>query len=239
MNVSTSRYGCRAQPNSSPASGWGTLKTHPGTSARLSSSTPGIEEGRNNDGRTDGQHLIFVKMGQYPASRAAHGWLSRQRNAAPCSPMETSLGEQVALQQCWMGSSRGWSCDLSIGSASHLRCRLRATLRTHLHWALRYQSQPDVYRLDLALPWRCAYQAKHVDGRIASSRGGGHPPRRSSRRAQAGRSVWRRLRSVPEAGSSIPLVAGVERQLPETLQAILPRTLQPMKNSILGAFMGA
>ena len=150
-------------------------------------------------------------MEQYPASRAAPGRVSRQRSAAPRSPMETSW-EQAVVQQCRMDPSRGWSCDLSIGSASRLRRRLRAALYTHFQRALRYQPQPDVYRLDLTLSWGCACYAKRMDGRITSSGGRAHPPGRSWRRAHAGTSVRRRLRPVPQAGSSIPLTAGAERQ---------------------------
>jgi hypothetical protein len=191
---------------------------NPGASARLSSSTTSIEERRNGGRtrRTDRQKLIFVEMEQYPASRASHDRDSRQRSATPCSPLETSW-EQAAVQRRWMDPCGGWSRDLSIGSASRLRCRPGATLHAHFQRALRYQPQPDVCRLDLALSWRCAYHAKRVDGRIASSRGRGHPPGRSSRRAHAGASVRGRVRPVPEAGSSIPLVAGVERQLSGTL----------------------
>jgi hypothetical protein len=147
---------------------------------------------------------------QYPASRAAPGRVSRQRSAAPRSPMETSW-EQAVVQQCRMDPSRGWSCDLSIGSASRLRRRLRAALYTHFQRALRYQPQPDVCWLDLALYWRCAYHAKLLDGRVASDRGRDHPPGHSSRRAQAGASIRGRVSSVPEAGSSIPLACGDER----------------------------
>ena len=151
-------------------------------------------------------------MEQYPASRAPHGRDSRQRSVAPCSPMETPR-EQAALQRWWMGPCRGWSRDLGLGSASRLRCRFGAALHTHLHRALRYQPQPYVYRVDLALSRSRACHAKRMDGRIASYRGRGHPPGRSSRRARAGASVRGRLRPVPEAGSSIPLAAGAERQV--------------------------
>ncbi len=145
-----------------------------------------------------------MEMGQCPASRTPHGRDPYQRSAAPFSPMETPW-EQAALQQRWMDPCRGWSCILSSGSASRLRCRLGATLHTHFERALHYQPQPDVCRLDLALSWRCAYHAKRLDGRIPSNRCGAHPPGGASRRAHAGASVRRRLHPVPEAGSSIPL----------------------------------
>ncbi len=148
-------------------------------------------------------------MEQYPASRATHGRVSRQRSATACFPMETPW-EQAALPRRWMDPCGGWSCDLSVGSASRFRCRLGAALHTHYHWSLRHQPQPDVYRMDLALSRSRAHYAKRMDGRITSSGGRRHSPRRSSRRAHAGASVRRRLRPVPQAGSSIPLVAGVQ-----------------------------
>jgi hypothetical protein len=149
-------------------------------------------------------------MGQCPASRASPDRDARLRSAAPCSPMETAW-KQVALQRCWMDPCGGWSCDLSIGSASRLRCEPGTALHTHFHWSLRHQPQPDVCWLDFALCWRCAHHAKHMDGCITSSRGRGYSPGRSARRAQAGASVRGRVPSVPEAGSSIPLAADVQR----------------------------
>ena len=118
--------------------------------------------------------------------------------------METPW-EQAVPQRCRMAPCRGWSRDLSIGSASCLRCRLGAALHTYIQRPLRHQPQPDVCWLDLALSWRCAYYAKRMDGSITFSIGWGHPPGRSSRRAHAGASVRGRVRPVPEAGSSIPL----------------------------------
>ncbi len=150
-------------------------------------------------------------MEQYPASRASHSWDSRRHTAAPCSPLETPW-EQAAPQRCRMAPCRGWSRDLSIGGASRLRCGLGAALHTHFRRALRYQPQPDVCWLDLALCWRCTCHAKRVDGRIISSGGRAHPPGRSWRRAHAEASVWGRVRQVPEAGSSVPLTTSAERQ---------------------------
>jgi hypothetical protein len=154
-------------------------------------------------------------MEQYPASRASHYRDPRQRSATPCSPMETAW-EQATVQWRRMGPSRGWSSDLSIRGASRLRCRLGAALHAHFQRALRHQPQPDVCWLDLALCWRSAYHAKRVDGCITPSSGRAHPPGCPSGRAHAGGSVRRRIRQVPEAGSSIPLGADVHRQLPGT-----------------------
>jgi hypothetical protein len=161
-----------------------------------------------------GQNLTFVEMEQCTASRVSHRRDARQRNATPCSPMETSW-EQVALQQRWMDTYGGWSRDFSIGGASRLRCRLGAARHTRFKRALRHQPQPDV-GLDLALCWRSAHHAKRVDGCIGSSSGRAHSPGRSSRRTYAGGDVRRSVRHVPEAGSSIPLAADVQRQLPGT-----------------------
>ena len=150
-------------------------------------------------------------MEERPASRAARGRVSRQRSASPCSPMETPW-QQVALQWCWMDSCRDWSRALGIGSANRLRCRPGATRHAHFHRSLRHQPQPDVCRVDLTLSRRRACHAKRLDVRIAPSRGMGHPPGRSSRRAQAGANFRGSVPPVQEAGSSIPLAAGAERQ---------------------------
>jgi hypothetical protein len=150
-------------------------------------------------------------MEQYPASRAPHGRDSCQRSAAPYTPMETAW-EQAALQRCRVDPYRGWSRDLSIGGTSRFRCRLRAAVRTHFQRAIRYQPQPDVCGLDLALCWRCAHHAKRMDDRITSSHCRAHPPGCSSRGARFGASVRARVRPLQEAGSSIPLAIYVQRR---------------------------
>src|SRR5829696_1793869 len=111
-----------------------------------------------------------------------------------------------------MDTCRSRSRDLCIGGAGRLRCRPRATLYTRFQWTLRHQPQPDVRRLDPTVSRSCSYQAERVDDRIASSCSGIHPPGRTGRRAIVGGGFRGRLRSVQEAGSSISLTAGAERQ---------------------------
>ena len=111
-----------------------------------------------------------------------------------------------------MDSCGGGGRDLSIGSTSRLRGRSGATLHTYFQWALRHQPQPDVCRLDPTLSRSCSYHAERVDGRITSGCGRTHPPGRSARRAYVGRGFRGRLHSLPEAGSSIPVMAGAESQ---------------------------
>jgi hypothetical protein len=193
---------------------------NPGASASLSSSTTGIEDGPN-DGRTrptDSQNLIFMEMEQYPASRAPHARDSRQRSDAPRSPMETPR-EQAAVSWRWMDPCRGWSRDLSICGSHRRRCRLGPALHAHLQWTLCHKPQPYVFGFDFALSRSCSHHAKHVDGRITSSCGSTHPPGRPAGRAHAGGSVRGRIHQVPEAGSSIRLVAGVVRRLSDTPHA--------------------
>src|SRR5215218_8043403 len=125
--------------------------------------------------------------------------------------METAW-EQAALQRRWMDTCGGWSRDLSIGGASRFRCRLGAARHTHWQRVLRHKPQPDVCGLYLALCWSSAHHPKRVDGCVTSSRGGDYPPRCSSRRAHSRANVRRRVRVLPEAGSSIPLAADTEHQ---------------------------
>ena len=163
-----------------------------------------------------GQEPTFVEMGQYPASRTSPGRNPHQRSAAPHSLMETSW-EQAAVSWRWLDPCRLWSRDLSIGDYRRLRGRLGASLHTHRQWTLRHQPQPDVCRLDLTLSWYCSNHAKRVDGRSASSCGRTHPPGRSARRADVGGGFRGSLRPVQEAGSSISLTPGAERQFVSTL----------------------
>jgi len=73
-----------------------------------------------------------------------------------------------------------------------------------------WSDPPHSFAPDLVLSRSRACDAKRVDGRITSGDSGSYPPRRNSRRAHARASVWGRLRPVPDAGSSIPLVVGVQ-----------------------------
>lgn len=176
--------------------------------------------GITNFGRrgTDRRNVIFMEMEQHPASRASHARDCTQRGDAPRSPMETCW-EQATVYRRWMDPCRGWDRDLSIGGANRLRCRPGTSLHAHIRRTLCYKPQPDVFGMDLTLSWRCTYHTKRVDGRLVTSSGRTHPQGGPARRACAGGSVRGRLHQVPEAGSSLPLVDGVQDQRSDTRRA--------------------
>src|SRR5215212_3930393 len=118
-----------------------------------------------------------------------------------------------------MDPSGSRSRFVGLGGAGRLRCRPGATLRARFDGALRQKPQPDVRRLDLAVPWSCAHHPKLVDVVFASAGRRRHPPGGTQRRARSRGSIQKkRVLQVPEAGPSVRLAVSVERRAWDALR---------------------